>query len=373
MKRYSQFILIILVTTFFSCKKDTVENPPPPPPPEDFFIRGADLSFTPEISEYNISYSEGDSVKPILQIMKDKGINTVRLRLWYHPSTIHSSLSEVLSFAQQIKSYGLKFWLDIHYSDTWADPGKQYPPSAWYGLTFDQLSDSVYAYTKNTMTVLSQNGVTPEFVQVGNETNNGMLWPFGEIYTNSTTNWVGFRTLVEQAVTAIKEVSPTTQVMVHYAGLAGASYYFQNLLPMSPDIDMIGLSYYPQYHGKNIDSVRIVVNALVTAFHKPVVIAETSYPWTLGWNDYTNNFIWTLSQTIPAYTPTDTGQAHFFGKMLSIMHGEANDSNFGLCYWAPDWVAFKGPTSTDGSAWENQTLFDFQNKALPALDTLGKK
>jgi arabinogalactan endo-1,4-beta-galactosidase len=193
------------------------------------------------------------------------------------------------------------------------------------------------------------------------------------IFTSTGTNWVPFRTLEEQAITAVKEVSPTTAVMIHYAGLAGASYYFSNLLPMTPDIDMIALSYYPQYHGKNIDSVRIVVNSLVAQFHKPVVIAETSYPWTLGWNDYTNNFIWTQSQTIPAYTPTDSGQAHFIGKMLSIMHGEANDSNFGICYWAPDWVAFKGPTSTDGSAWENQTLFDFQNKAVTALDTLGKK
>jgi len=142
---------------------------------------------------------------------------------------------------------------------------------------------------------------------------------------------------------------------------------------MTPDIDMIALSYYPQYHGKNIDSVRLVVNDLVTRFNKPVVIAETSYPWTLGWNDYTNNFIWIESQIIPTYTATDTGQAQFLSKMLSIMHEQANSDNFGISYWAPDWVAFKGTTSTDGSAWENQTLFDFQYKAFPALDTLGKK
>jgi len=371
MKPYWRIIsTIILIVSFISCKKDDTQSTPPA---AKFFIRGADLSFTPEISTYNINYTENDTVKPILQIMKDKGINTIRVRLWYAPSTVHSSLSEVLDFAKQIKQYGFKFWLDFHYSDWWADPGKQNPPAAWLSLNFDQLKDSIYAYTKNTMNALVQAGATPDYVQVGNEVNDGMLWPLGEIYKSTGTDWNSFRTLVEQATTAIKEVSPTTLVMIHYAGLSGATYFFQNLLPLTPDFDLIGLSYYPMYHGKDIDSVKIVVNDLYTQFRKPVVIAETAYPFTLNGNDNTGNLVWLESQIIPAYSATDSGQANFLAKIILNVKHSAFTDNFGVCYWAPDWVAYKGTASFDGSAGENQALFDFQNRALPGLDTLGKK
>jgi arabinogalactan endo-1,4-beta-galactosidase len=116
-----------------------------------------------------------------------------------------------------------------------------------------------------------------------------------------------------------------------------------------------------------------MVNTLVSQFQKPVVIAETSYPWTLGWNDWTNNLVGLQDQLIPDYPATPEGQAAYLTAIVSVMKQEANGNNFGVSYWAADWVAYKGTTATDGSSWENQALFDFQYKALPALDSLGKK
>ncbi|MBX7142439.1 MAG: arabinogalactan endo-1,4-beta-galactosidase [Chitinophagales bacterium] len=366
--------LLVLIGADSSCKKDDDGNPPPPPPPTpDFFIRSVDLSFTPQIAAYNVTYYAGDTAKPILQLVKDKGINTIRVRLWYAPADGHSSLSEVLDFAKQIKLAGLKFWLDIHYSDTWCDPAHQSKPAAWNSLNLDQLKDSVFAYTKNVMTTLSQNNVTPDYVQIGNETNNGMLWPEGQIYSSSGTNWNNFIELVENGIAAVKEVSPSTATIIHYAQYQGADYYFGNLTTLTPDYDIMAISYYPPWHGKSIDSVQMMVSTLASQFGKPVVIAETAYPWTLDWNDWTNNVVGLPDQLIPDYPATPDGQAAYLSALISAVKSAAGTDNFGVSYWAADWVAYKGTTATDGSSWENQALFDFQIKALPALDSLGKK
>lgn len=367
-----KFTVLAFLSILFSCKKNPDENTLPPTN-KPFFIRAVDLSFTPEISSYNITYFAGDTAKPILQLVKDKGINTVRLRLWYQPATVHSSLSEVLQFAQQIKSAGLKFWLDFHYSDSWADPANQYKPAAWSSLTFDQLCDSVYTYTKNTVTTFNQNGAAPDYIQIGNETNNGMLWNDGIIYSGSGENWDNFRTLVQKALAGAREASPNIPTIIHYAGYDGAVYYFQKLTEVNADFNIIALSYYPAWHGKNLDSLETIMHNLSNQFHRPVLIAETAYPWTLSWNDYTNNLVGLQSQLISEYPATPEGQANFISKVISFAQSYTISANAGVCYWAPDWVAYKGTTATDGSTWENMTLFDFQNKALPALDSLGKK
>ena len=374
--RYHQTLIafVVILSLIFSCKKNPDDNSnPPPPPPDKFFIRGLDLSFTPEISEYSINYYDVDTVKPILQLVKDKGINTIRVRLWYQPATVHSSLTEVLSFAQEIKANGFKFWLDIHYSDTWTDPSQQTKPAAWSGVDFDQLKDSVSGYTSRVMNALVQENATPDFVQIGNETNDGMLWPEGKIFSNGN-QWDQFMQLFEAGATAAKTAAPNCRIIIHYAGLSGGAYYFSNLVNYSSDFDIIGLSYYPAWHGKELDSVTSLIQQLNNLlFNKPVVIAETAYPFTLGWNDYTNNPVGLQSQLIPEYPATPEGQANFVSALVSVLHSNSPYDNSGVCYWAPDWVAFKGPTAYDGSTWENMALFDFSNKALPALDSLGNE
>lgn len=369
MKIFNSIILIVTAAFFYSCSKSGSGNNNN----SNYFIRGLDLSFTPEISGYSINYSSGGTVKPILQIAKEKGINTIRVRLWYNPSGTNSALPEVVSFAKQIKQAGLKFWLDIHYSDTWADPGTQNKPAAWTALSMASLKDSIYAYTKRVITACVQNNARPDIVQPGNEINNGFLWESGKIYTFSGPNWGGFAYLMKESVRAIRETSAGTKIILHHAGNSGAATFFTNIQTQGIDYDIIGLSYYPWWHGADLNILRQDMTTLASTFQKPVLIAETAYPFTLNWADNTNNIVGSASQVSPDYDATADGQASFISKLISITKASSAKQYSGVCYWAPDWVAFKGTAATDGSPYENLALFDFSFKALPALDSLGNQ
>ena len=368
-------ILVAVIFILFSCSKGGL-GPSPVPVPEPqkpYFIRGLDLSFTPEIEmEGTEFYAEGVS-KNILQIAKDKGINTIRLRLWNDPAGNHSDLEEVIKFAREIKSYGLKFWLDLHYSDTWADPGTQAKPAAWQGLSTSQLADSVYAFTGNTLRTLQLNNALPDYIQIGNEINSGFLWNDGKVSSVNDANWDNFQNLLNEGLRATRDVNPDIKIIVHIAGYDYAQQFFNKLTQNNTDYDIIGLSYYPWWHGKDLNIFGTTAARLVKQFNKPVVVAETAYPFTLDWNDYTNNIIGSNSQLANGYLSTPEGQAKFISDLVTIVKSKVTLDHGGICYWAADWVAYKGPVATDGSSWENLALFEFQNNALPALDSLGQR
>ena len=159
--------------------------------------------------------------------------------------------------------------------------------------------------------------------------------------------------------------------MIHFAGYNGADWFFSNLAAQNVSYDYIGLSYYPVWHGKSFDSLYTSLTSLITKYHKPVIIAETSYPFTLLWNDNTNNLVGSASQLIPAYDATPDGQNAYTKAMIDLMASLPNQQGLGICWWAPEWVSFKGPNATNGSTSENLTLFDFNNNSLPALTSLG--
>ncbi len=368
-------ILSLLIVSILACKKpaDEIIVQPPVPVPVYDFIRGLDLSFSPEIAGYNIAYKDNGATKDILQIAKAKGINTIRLRIWNNPSTAHSSLEEIAAYAKQIKAAGLKFWLDFHYSDTWADPGSQTKPAAWNGIGLTQLQDSVYAFTKNTILYLAQQNTAPDYVETGNEINSGFLWNEGKILGATDANWGNFISLLKQGIKATREAAPNAKIIIHIAGYDYAQQFFDNLESAGTDYDIIGLSYYPWWHGKDMNAMEQNIQTITTRFKKPVLIAETAYQFTFGYNDYTHNIAGSAEQTISTYPATPQGQAQFISALVSSVKKAVDKDYFGVCYWAADWVAFKGPTATDGSPWENLALFDFENNALPALDSLGKR
>jgi len=369
--RRIRYGMILLAFMLLSCKQEGSMPPDPPPGAQDLLLRGLDLSFTPEINGSDIQYTVNGVVKPILQLVKEQGINTIRVRIWNQPSTVHSSYEEVKAFAAQIKTAGLKFWLDFHYSDTWADPGHQTKPAAWTNATPAQLNDSIYSYTKRIMTGLKDSGLSPEYVQIGNEINDGMLWNDGRIYKPEGEDWESLSSLIKKASQAVREVSPTTLIMLHYAGYEGADVYFNKLSAVKNDFDMIGLSYYNWWHGNSTDDLKVMINKLNYFHNKPVILAEVAYPWTLGWNDWTNNFVGLESHLVPGYPATPEGQSAMMANLIDIITDVAYEEHSGICYWAPEWVAFKGTQATDGSPWENLALFNFENEALPALETLG--
>ncbi len=372
--RVRPFRIILLLVLFTTCHKKEVILPPNPAPVPvgiDSFIRGVDLSFTPEIRSAGTIFKYNNVANNILSILKNRGINTVRLRLWYSPASGHSNLQEVVSFATEITNIGLSVYLDIHYSDTWADPGNQTKPAAWQSLSFAHLKDSVYSYTKRVVQACADAGAKPAIVQIGNETNSGFLWNEGKVGGSYNVNWPNYAALLKSGIQAVKDVDPGIKTMIHFAGTSGADWFFSNLQSQAVNYDYIGLSYYPVWHGKDLDILKQDLTALVNTYNKPLIIAETAYPFTLGWNDYTNNTIGLADQIIPAYAASLSGQANFIAALIKKIRSLPNSKGAGICYWAPDWVAFRGPTATNGSSGENLALFDFNNNAVPALDSLG--
>ena len=370
------FFLSILAIGIIACSKSTNNSVPPIITTQvaslnPDFIRGVDLSFTPEILLAGTQFKDNNQTKDLVQIFKDKGINTVRLRLWHTPVDAHSSLQEVIDFAKILNATGLNIWLDIHYSDTWADPGNQSLPAAWKNASLTDLKDSVYQYTSSTIQTFNKAGITLKIVQIGNESNSGFLWDLGKVGGIFDSNWSNYALLVQQGIQAVKDNSSTTKTMIHFAGYNGADWFFSNLAAQNVSYDYIGLSYYPVWHGKSFDSLYTSLTSLITKYHKPVIIAETSYPFTLLWNDNTNNLVGSASQLIPAYDATPDGQNAYTKAMIDLMASLPNQQGLGICWWAPEWVSFKGPNATNCSTSENLTLFDFNNNSLPALTSLG--
>ena len=350
-----QRLLFLLLVLLFSCKKEekkaaVVEK--------EAFIAAMDLSFFPEMSAANPSFydQQGNQVD-FLALIKSKGINTVRLRVWVNPVSQHSGLEEVKQFSQTLKAQGFKIWLSLHYSDTWADPGQQQTPAAWQGLSLAILKDSLYNYTQQIVTQIQ-----PEYIQIGNEINPGFLHPQGNI-----NNFANFYGLLETGIAAVRDHAPQTKIILHYAGIENATWFFNGLQALNYDI--IGLSYYPLWHGKSLPEVKSKLAALSTAHNKPILIAETAYPFTLAWNDWTNNVVGLDTQLIlPDYPATPIGQRDFVARLRSMI--EETPQGLGICYWGGEWIAWRGNQATNGSSWENQALFDFQNRALPALREL---
>jgi arabinogalactan endo-1,4-beta-galactosidase len=353
----TRLLPFLLLFSLFACKEDKNE----PDPVTDHYIRGADLSFLPEIETYNFKFFDlsGNS-KDMLTILKEAGCNTVRIRLWHTPAGSHSGLEEVAAFSERVKDAGMQVYLTVHFSDTWADPGKQATPAAWESLDLPRLKDSVYQYMERVILAIN-----PEFVSLGNEINGGMLWETGRI-----DNGDNFYQLLGQAALATRRTSPAAKIIIHYAGLEGSEWFFNQMKYYQVDYDIIGISYYPFWHGLDLDLLKNTIGSLSDEFDKPVLVAETAYPFTLGWEDMTNNSIGLQEQLIPGYPATPQGQLDFLSDLRAI--AETTAGGYGFCYWGGEFIAFKGPQAQNGSSWENQALFDFDNRALPALGAFRK-
>jgi arabinogalactan endo-1,4-beta-galactosidase len=349
------FFIIVLLT--LSCKKNTTPEPEPIPPTTTkiLSLKAVDASFLNLIRYSGVAIkNRNGQIEDMLATLKNNGVNTIRLRIWNNPITSLSSLTEVKALSQEIKNARIKVWLTVHYSDTWADPGAQQKPAAWNGATVAQLKDSVYQFTKKIITQIN-----PEYIQIGNEINNGFLWPEGN-FTNQTQ----MIDLIKQGVKAVRDNSTTTKIIMHFAGHYNTTSFFS--LFTNVDYDIIGLSYYPIWHGKNIDDLQANISSIGTQFNKDVIVAETAYPFTFGYNDFTNNILGDATQILPEYPATPQGQKDFLTKIKKIVTNAPR--GIGFCYWGAEWIAFNGPTSTNGSSWENMALWDFSGQALPAIE-----
>ncbi len=242
---------------------------------------GADISFLPQLESRGMKFSDGGVEKDPMTIIKDHGLNYVRLRIFndpardsgYSPGKGFCDLEHTKAMAKRVKAAGMKLLLDLHYSDTWADPGRQTKPAAWRGLSFGALKKALYDYTRMVMQALKDQGTTPDMVQVGNEINHGLVWPEGSIaHPDSLAQ------LLSAGVAAVKSVDPSVLIMLHIA-LGGqnpeAVFFLNQMLERGVHFDVIGLSYYPKWHGTT-DDLRDNMNDLLRRYDKDVIVVEYS-------------------------------------------------------------------------------------------------
>ena len=242
---------------------------------------GADISFLPQLEERGIKFSDKGMQKDAIEILKDHGFNYVRLRIFndpsadsgYSPKKGFCDLQHTLQMATRIKKAGLKLLLDFHYSDTWADPGKQLKPAAWKGFSFPDLTKALHDYTKKVMLALQQQNTLPDMVQVGNEINHGIVWPDGRV-----NNLDSLSQLLKSGISAIKEVAPSTIIMLHIA-LGGqhdeSVWFIDNMLARGVQFDVIGESYYPKWHG-TLDDLKNNLTSLAKRYQQDIIVVEYS-------------------------------------------------------------------------------------------------
>ncbi|WP_232001503.1 glycoside hydrolase family 53 protein [Proteiniphilum saccharofermentans] len=289
MKKLFLFCFYLLVLCL-SCQQTTTEVKP-----EDMFAKGADISWLPQMEAAGyIFYNDNGTPEDCFKILKDHGINSVRLRTWVNPSddphSGHCSKEETVSMAKRAKDWDMRVMINFHYSDSWADPGKQHKPKDWEGLDFDQLKEALYDYTYDVITALKEAGVTPEWVQLGNEIPTGMIYPEGH-----TDNWPQLVQLINHGYEAVKAVSPTTKIILHVDqgnNNERFRWWFDNAEKYGAKYDIIGMSFYPWWlegkpdYSEIIDDLGHNLNDMANRYNKEVMVVETGGEDTKPQNTY---------------------------------------------------------------------------------------
>jgi arabinogalactan endo-1,4-beta-galactosidase len=334
-------------------------------------IRGADISFTLQEESAGKSYRDGGTVKPIERILASRGANYVRLRVWNAPPSGYSTLSSALTLGRRAQQAGLKVLLDLHYSDFWADPGKQPTPAAWSGQNLSTLATTVRTYTRDAVSAFARQGTPISMIQVGNEITSGMLFPLGQIYRSDGEHWSEFTTLLKAGIAGARDAgAPSVMVHIDRGGDNGGSrYFYDHILAQGVQFDVIGLSYYPFWHGA-LSALRSNLNDLSSRYRKDLVVAETSYPWTLNNGDSLGNFINTPSQLPDGsrFPATQSGQTAYFEELRNVLAAVPNGRGAGFFAWEPGWLPGVGWSPGEGNPNDNLTMFDWSGNALPSLN-----
>ncbi|UOQ50090.1 arabinogalactan endo-1,4-beta-galactosidase [Gracilibacillus caseinilyticus] len=344
------------------------------------FIKGVDLSFVDEVETEGGQYYIDGQPADVYQILDEAGVNAVRLRLWHTPSGGYTNLDRTIEMAKRIKAYNMEFLLDLHYSDYWADPGKQIKPKAWETLSFEELVDVVYSYTKEVMEAFQKEGLLPDMVQIGNEITNGMLWEEGKIYLEKQgkeiENWDGIIPLLKAGLNAVKDVDSQVRTMIHIdrgGDNPGSRKFYDQMAAYKLDYDVIGLSYYPWWHGPYEDFEYNMAD-VAQRYQKEIIVVEVAYPWALP--DYIPNVDDEpdiRENLVPGYPATEKGQKAYLEKLIETVKQTPDQLGKGIYYWEPCWIPSKDTWSVGHeNNWSHLTLFDNQGNKLAGLDAFNK-
>ncbi len=365
------------------------------------YYKGMDISTLLEVERCGGKFYDKGEERELLSILKDYDVNALRVRLWNHPYSEEgkpygagtNDFEAAKKLLRRGKDLGFDILLDYHYSDFWADPGKQFVPKAWRGYSVEQLEEAVYDYTRITLNELMENDLLPEMIQVGNELSNGLLWPTGRV-----PEYDNIARYVKSGIRAVRDVSRISgkdiKVMVHLDNGGNNALYrewFDNFIGRGGEFDIIGLSYYPFWHG-TMDMLIDNMKDIALRYEKDLIIAEVSMGFTM--EDYASYEKLSKEERKGMATRqglvdkiefpmTVEGQKDFMKKLLERLEEIPKGRGKGFFYWEPAWIPVpgsgwatesalkyiedKGPC---GNEWANQALFDYQGNALPALEVV---
>ena len=332
------FVLALVGFLSFSCSKSNSQggNPPPTPPGNSNFAKGADVSWLTEMEASGRKfYNSAGTEKDCMQILKDLGMNSIRLRAWVNPTNNWNNTADVLAKALRAKNLGMRIMIDFHYSDSWADPGKQFKPAAWSTMDFATMKQALSDYTTSVLSTLKSNGITPEWVQVGNETNDGMLWPDGK----ASTNMGNFAQLIKAGYNAVKAVDQNIKVIVHISNGYDNNLFrwiFDGLKSNGVDWDIIGMSLYPSPTTWQTLNAQCLTNMndMVARYNKEVMVVEVGMSWDQA-----------------------TACNSFLADLISKVKTVASNKGLGVFYWEPE----------SYNNWQGYTLGAFDNSGKPTV------
>ncbi|MBO4456747.1 MAG: glycosyl hydrolase 53 family protein [Butyrivibrio sp.] len=370
------------------------------------FIKGMDVSLLLQEEECGARFYDDGVEGDALEILGKYGANYVRLRIWNDPYDEQGNpygggtndLEKTIILSKRAKKLGMGVLLDFHYSDFWADPGKQTVPKAWRGYSVKELEKAVYDYTVYVMKALKDVGVAPTMVQVGNEITNGLLWPTGK-----KPNFDEIALYINAGIRGVREVDKNVDIMLHLDNGCFNSMYiewFDNFIKRGEDFQIIGMSYYSFWHG-TLDELSFNMKDMASRYGKKIAIAEVSMGFSM--DDYRDHEVpedipeneradWIEKNLIGKatrpdlvekieYPMTKQGQSDFMQDLMERV--KAVDGGIGFFYWEPAWIPvpgsgwaseeacmYIGENRKGGNEWANQALFDYDGNALPALKTI---
>lgn len=322
------------------------------------YMIGADLSFLKEAEDDGFVFKDDGQPTPGLDIFKNHGYNWIRLRLFHTPEIgqyqLPNDLEYTIALAQQAQQKGFKFLLDYHYSDTWADPQKQYIPKAWEGLDQADLEEAVFEYTRSTMQAFKEAGVYPDMVQVGNEISNGMIWPNGKL----PENWDNFAGLLQAGINGVRascgnQVCPKVMIHIDKGGDKDfTEYFYDKIHDYNIKYDVIGQSYYPWWHGSLLD-LRECLNFTALKYDKDIVLVEVAYNFKP--QEY-------RGKKAP-FSESPEGQKAFLEAVNRIILNIPNHKGKGIFWWEP---------AAPKKGFSSRTYFDEEGHAQPVINIFDK-
>jgi len=318
---------------------------------------GADVSFLAKCEQDGVVFKEAGQPKDVLILLREHHYNWVRLRVFHDPSMsadrLPNDLPYTLALAKRAKGLGFRLLLDLHYSDSWADPEKQFPPAAWSKLKHQQLVQQVFDYTRDVISAFTQAGVMPEMVQVGNEITYGMLWPDGKL----PDNWENLADLLKAGISGVdagRGSQPKPRIMIHIE--RGGDYdaavsFFDNLIAHRVPFDIMGLSYYPFWHG-NLTKFRDNLHDLALRYRHPIVIVETAYNWNPG----------SFGNKKGEFSESGEGQKAFLMAVDEAVRAIPNGLGQGVFWWEP----------AAEDTLRGRSFFDEEGNVLPVISAFDR-